>query len=94
MNRWYNWAVPFRVDKSWAAVAAGSLRIRYYRLVLAIVLSSIVYDGTLITLGALAGIGLKDVEPEYSAWIVIGFVAVMTVVFAIVHLIRRRFKWS
>ena len=73
-----------------SSVAAGSLHFRYYRLVLAIVLSSIVYDGTLITLGTLARLGLRGVEPQYSVWIALVFVVVMMVVFAIIHLIRRR----
>jgi membrane protein DedA with SNARE-associated domain len=77
-----------------SSVAAGTMHVRYYKLVLAIVLSSVVYDGTLIILGTLARLGLKDVGPEYSAWIVIGFVAIMTVVFVAIHLVRRRFKWS
>jgi membrane protein DedA with SNARE-associated domain len=77
-----------------SSVAAGTVRVRYYKLVLAIVLSSIVYDGTLIILGTLARLGLKDVGPEYSAWIVIGFVGIMAAIFATVHLIRRRPKWS
>jgi membrane protein DedA with SNARE-associated domain len=77
-----------------SSVAAGTMRVRYYKVVLAIVLSSIVYDGTLIILGTLARLGLKDVGPEYSIWIVLGFVAIMTAVFVAVHLIRRRFKWS
>ncbi len=72
-----------------SSVAAGSLHFRYYRLVLAIVLSSIVYDGTLIILGTLARLGLRGVEPQYSVWIALGFVVVMMVVFAIIHLIRR-----
>ena len=37
---------------------ADTVRVRYYQLVLAIVLSSIVYDGTLILLGTLARLGL------------------------------------
>jgi hypothetical protein len=49
-----------------------------------------VYDGTLVTLGTLARLGLKNVGPEYSFWIVLGFVAVMAVVFLIIHLIRSR----
>jgi membrane protein DedA with SNARE-associated domain len=77
-----------------SSVAAGTMRIRYYKVVLAIVLSSIVYDGTLIILGSLARLGLKDVGPEYSAWIVIGFVGIMAAIFVAVHLIRRRSKWS
>ena len=77
-----------------SSVAADTVRVRYYQLVLAIVLSSIVYDGTLIILGSLARLGLKDVGPEYSAWIVIGFVAIMTAVLVSVHLIRLRSKLS
>jgi membrane protein DedA with SNARE-associated domain len=75
-----------------SSVAAGTMRVRYYKVVLAIVLSSIAYDGTLIILGTLARLGLKDVKPEYSAWIVIGFVAIMAAIFAVIHLIRRRSK--
>jgi membrane protein DedA with SNARE-associated domain len=77
-----------------SSVAAGTVRIPYYQVVLAIVLSSIVYDGTLIALGTLARIGLKDMGPEHSAWIVIGFVGTMIAILAAVHLIRRRVKWS
>ncbi|MCJ7791702.1 MAG: VTT domain-containing protein, partial [Dehalococcoidia bacterium] len=100
-NRLGRWTIPVIVAARLtpglmqvSSVAAGTMRVRYYKLVLAIVLSSIVYDGTLIILGTLARLGLKDVGPEYSAWIVIGFVAIMTVVFVAVYLIRRRFKWS
>jgi membrane protein DedA with SNARE-associated domain len=77
-----------------SSVAAGTLRVPYYQVVLAIVLSSIAYDGTLIVLGTLARLGLKDVGPEYSFWIVLVFVAVMAVVFLAIHLIRRRSKWG
>jgi membrane protein DedA with SNARE-associated domain len=100
-NRLGSWTIPVIVAARLtpglmqvSSVAAGTVRVRYYKVVLAIILSSIVYDGTLIILGALARLGLKNVGPEYSAWIVIGFVAIMTVVFVAVHLIRRRFKWS
>jgi membrane protein DedA with SNARE-associated domain len=100
-NRLGSWTIPVIVAARLtpglmqvSSVAAGTVRVRYYKLVLAIILSSMVYDGTLIILGALARLGLKDVGPEYSAWIVIGFVAIMTVVFVAVYLIRRRFKWS
>jgi membrane protein DedA with SNARE-associated domain len=98
-NRLGKWTIPVIVAARLtpglmqvSSVAAGTVRVRYYKVVLAIVLSSIVYDGTLIILGTLARLGLKDVGPEYSAWIVIGFVAIMTVVFVAVHFIRRRFK--
>jgi hypothetical protein len=62
--------------------------------VLAIILSSIVYDGTLIILGTLARLGLKNVGPEYSFWIVRGFVAIMAAIFVVIYLVRRRFKLS
>ena len=75
-----------------SSVAAGTIRIPYYQVVLASVFSFIIYDGTLIILGTLARLGLKDVGPEYSAWIVIGFVVIMTAIFVTVHLIRRRSK--
>jgi membrane protein DedA with SNARE-associated domain len=100
-NRLDRWTVPVIVAARLtpglmqvSSVAAGTVRVPYYQVVLAIIFSSIVYDGTLITLGTLARLGLKDVGPEYSAWIVIGFVGIMTAVFVTVHLIRRRFKLS
>jgi membrane protein DedA with SNARE-associated domain len=100
-NRLGKWTVPVIVAARLtpglmqvSSVAAGTVRVPYYQVVLAIIFSSIVYDGTLITLGTLARLGLKDVGPEYSAWIVIGFVGIMTVVFITVHLIRRRLKLS
>jgi membrane protein DedA with SNARE-associated domain len=77
-----------------SSVAAGTLRVPYYQVVLAIVLSSIVYDGTLITLGTLARLGLRNVGPEYSFWIVLAFVAIMAVAFLAIHLIRRMRKSS
>jgi membrane protein DedA with SNARE-associated domain len=77
-----------------SSVAAGTLRVPYYQVVLAIVLSSMIYDGTLIILGTLARLGLENVGPEYSFWIVLGFVAVMAIVFLAIHLIRRRGKLS
>jgi len=98
-NRLGRWTIPVIVGARLtpglmqvSSVAAGTVRVRYYKLVLAIVLSSIVYDGTLIILGTLARLGLKDVGPEYSAWIVIGFVAIMAAIFVAIHLIRRRSK--
>jgi len=100
-NRLGRWTIPVIVAARLtpglmqvSSVAAGTVRVRYYQVVLAIVLSSIVYDGTLIILGTLARLGLKDVGPEYSAWIVIGFVAIMAAIFAAVHLVRRRSKLS
>jgi membrane protein DedA with SNARE-associated domain len=98
-NKLGRWSIPVIVAARLtpglmqvSSVAAGTMRIRYYKVVLAIVLSSIVYDGTLIILGSLARLGLKDVGPEYSAWIVIGFVGIMAAIFVAVHLIRRRSK--
>ena len=98
-NRLGRWTIPVIVAARLtpglmqvSSVAAGTVRIRYYQVVLAIVFSFVVYDGTLIILGSLARLGLKDVGPEYTAWIVIGFVAIMAAIFAAVHLIRRRSK--
>jgi membrane protein DedA with SNARE-associated domain len=96
-NRLGRWTIPVIVAARLtpglmqvSSVAAGTLRVRYYKVVLATVFSFIVYDGTLIALGTLARLGLQDVGPEYSFWIVLGFVAIMAVVFVAVHLIRRR----
>jgi len=96
-NRLGRWTVPVIVAARLtpglmqvSSVAAGTMRMRYHQVVLASLFSFIVYDGTLIILGTLARYGLKDVGPEYSAWIVISFVAIMAVVFLTIHLIRRR----
>jgi membrane protein DedA with SNARE-associated domain len=96
-NRLGRWTIPVIVVARLtpglmqvSSVAAGTVRIRYYKLVLAIVFSSIIYDGTLIILGTLARLGFKDVGPEYSFWIVLGLVAIMAVIFLTIHLIRRR----
>jgi membrane protein DedA with SNARE-associated domain len=96
-NRLGRWTIPVIVAARLtpglmqvSSVAAGTMRVPYYQVLLAIVFSFIVYDGTLIILGTLARLGLKDVGPEYSAWIVIGFVAIMAAVFLTIHLIRRR----
>ena len=77
-----------------SSVAAGTLRVPYHQVVLAIVFSSIVYDGTLIILGTLARLGLKNVGPEYSFWIVLGLVAIMAAIFVVIYLVRRRSKLS
>jgi membrane protein DedA with SNARE-associated domain len=98
-NRLGRWSIPVIVAARLtpglmqvSSVAAGTTRVRYYKLVLAIIFSSIVYDGTLIILGTFARLGLKDVGPEYSFWIVLGFVVIMAAIFIVVHLIRRRSK--
>ena len=100
-NRLNKWTVPVIVAARLtpglmqvSSVAAGTVHVPYYQVVLAILFSSIVYDGILITLGTLARLGFKDVGPENSFWIVIGFVGIMTVVFVTTYLIRRRFKQS
>jgi membrane protein DedA with SNARE-associated domain len=100
-NRLGRWTIPVIVAARLtpglmqvSSVAAGTIRIPYYQVVLASVFSFIIYDGTLIVLGTLARLGLRDVGPEYSAWIVIGFVAIMTAIFVTVHLVRRRSKLS
>lgn len=100
-NRLGRWSIPVIVAARLtpglmqiSSVAAGTMRVRYYQVVVAIVLSFIIYDGTLIILGTIARLGLKDVGPEHAAWIVIGFVAIMAAIFAAVHLIRRRSKLS
>lgn len=100
-NRLDKWRIPVIVAARLtpglmqvSSVAAGTSRIPYYQMVLSIIFSFIVYDGTLIALGTIARLGLRDVGPEYSAWIVIGFVGIMTGIFAAIHLIRRRGKWN
>lgn len=100
-NRLGRWTIPLIIAARLtpglmqvSSVAAGTMRVRYYQVILAVVLSLVVYDGTLIILGTLARLGLKDVGPEYSFWIVLAFVAIMAVVFLTIHLIRRRSKLS
>jgi membrane protein DedA with SNARE-associated domain len=96
-NRLGRWTVPAIVaarltpgSMQVSSVVAGTVRIRYHRMVLAILFSFIIYDGILIILGTLARLGFKDVGPQYSFWIVLGFLATMAVVFLAIHLIRHR----
>jgi membrane protein DedA with SNARE-associated domain len=96
-NRLSKWTIPVIVAARLtpglmqvSSVAAGTARVPYYQVVLAIIFSSIVYDGTLVALGTLAKLGFKNAGPEYFAWIVIGFVGIMTAIFIAAHLIRRR----
>lgn len=100
-NRLGRWTIPVIVAARLtpglmqvSSVAAGTMRVRYYKVILAVLLSSTIYDGTLIILGTLARLGLEDVGPEHSVWIVLGFVAIMTAIFASIHLLRRRGKLS
>jgi membrane protein DedA with SNARE-associated domain len=99
-NRLDKWKIPVMVAARLtpglmqvSSLAGGTTRIPYYQMVLSIMFSFIVYDGTLVALGTIARLGLKDVGPQYSAWIVIGFVGIMTALFAAIHLIRRRAGW-
>jgi membrane protein DedA with SNARE-associated domain len=100
-NRLGKWKIPVIVAARLtpglmqvSSVAAGTTRIPYYQMVLSILFSFIVYDGTLIAMGTLARLGLGEVSPQYSAWIVIGFVGIMTAIFAATHLIRRKARWG
>ncbi len=100
-NRLGKWKIPVIVAARLtpglmqvSSVAAGTTRIPYYQMVLAIVFSFIVYDGTLVALGTIARLELKDVGPQYSAWIVVGFVGIMTLVFVAIHVIRRKARWG
>jgi membrane protein DedA with SNARE-associated domain len=97
-NRLGRWKIPVIVVARLtpglmqvSSVAAGTTRLPYYQMVLAIVFSFIAYDGTLVALGTIARLGLKDVGPSYSAYIVFAFVGILTVVFVTIHLVRRRF---
>jgi membrane protein DedA with SNARE-associated domain len=100
-NRLGKWKIPVIVAARLtpglmqvSSMAAGTMRIPYYQMVLSIIFSFIVYDGILIALGTIARLELRDVGPQYSAWIVIGFVGIMTAVFATIHLVRRRARWG
>jgi len=99
-NRLSKWPVPIiiagRLTPGFmqvSSIAAGTTRLPYYQVVLAIVLSSVVYDGTLVLLGTLARLGFRDVNPEDSGWIVLGFVGIMVLIFVAVHLARRKSKY-
>ena len=100
-NRLGRWKIPVIVAARLtpglmqvSSVAAGTTRLPYYQMVLAIVFSFIAYDGTLVALGTIARLGLKDVGPGYSAYIVFAFVGILTLVFVTIHLVRRRMRWG
>jgi membrane protein DedA with SNARE-associated domain len=101
-NRLGKWQIPVIVAARLtpglmqaSTVAAGTMRVSYYQMVLCVIFSFIAYDGTLVALGTIARLGLRDVSPHYSAYIVFAFVGIMTAIFVAVHLIRRsRARWS
>jgi membrane protein DedA with SNARE-associated domain len=57
-----------------ASIAAGVLRLRYYKLVLGVALSSLIFDGALIILGSGAGAFLPHLSPSA---LVIGIVVAL-----------------
>ena len=71
-----------------SSVAAGLLRFRYHGFVLAIIFASIIYDGSLIVLGFMARLGLKNMNPEHSIWVAIGVMLVIIMVYGTIHLAR------
>ncbi len=64
-----------------ASFAAGILRIKYLKLVLSILLASAIYDGTIILLATFTRVGLADIGPESTIWVVLGFVALLLLFF-------------
>jgi len=75
-----------------ASVSAGALRISYLLLALAIILTSVIYDGIIIALGWLARIGFKDITPEMSVWVVLGFIIILVLILIAVRLIQNKRK--
>jgi len=75
-----------------ASLSAGALRISYLLLALAIILTSVIYDGIIIALGWLARIGFKDITPEMSVWVVLGFIIILVLVLIAIRLIQSKRK--
>jgi membrane protein DedA with SNARE-associated domain len=57
-----------------ASIAAGVLRLRYYKLAMGVALSSLIFDGALIILGSGAGAFLPHLSPSA---VVIGIIVVL-----------------
>ncbi len=53
-------------------IGAGMLKLSYLLLVIAVVISAIIYDAVTISLGFLAKIGLYGVSPDIAVWIILG----------------------
>jgi membrane protein DedA with SNARE-associated domain len=69
-----------------STVAAGCVKIRYYQLVLGIIVASVIADGTLVIIGFATRHGLKVLGVEPAPWQgIIGFI----IVFLAIFLIRR-----
>ena len=72
-----------------ASVASGAISLRYYWLVLGVVLSSVIFDGALLLLGS----GIAVFLPNLPPWtIVIGIIILMAIVWGVHFLVVRRRK--
>ncbi len=74
-----------------SSVAAGCIRMRYYHLVLGIVLASAIADGALITFGFASGYGLQYLGFTPDAWMLVAALGVaILIVWLIRYLLKRR----
>ncbi len=73
-----------------SSVAAGLIKVRYFHVFLGVALASLVYDGILVTLGFLAAKGLTRVGVGFSIWVVVGFLALISLAWLIFGLLSRR----
>jgi membrane protein DedA with SNARE-associated domain len=69
-----------------ASVASGAIGLRYYWLVLGVVLSSVIFDGALLLLGSGIAVFLPDLPPFA---IVIGIIVVLALAWGIHFLVSR-----
>ncbi|MBN1644257.1 MAG: VTT domain-containing protein [Dehalococcoidales bacterium] len=71
-------------------VATGALKIRYRLFALSVLITSMIYDGILTTMGYLTRIGVKDISPEMSVFAVLGFLVIMIIALVVMSILRNK----
>jgi membrane protein DedA with SNARE-associated domain len=72
-----------------STIAAGALRIRYPIVLAGAFMAGIIYDGTLVIMGALAHYGFRGVNKSYSIWIALGLTLIVGLITFIIGRVRR-----
>jgi membrane protein DedA with SNARE-associated domain len=72
-----------------STVAAGSLRIGFPSVMVAALISGIIYDVSIVFLGGLAHYGLRGINPDYSIYMALSVGVLIGVVFLLIDRIGR-----
>ena len=72
------------------SVAAGTICLRYYYFAAGIAISSIIYDGILILLGFIAANGPKSTDINFTIWLLISMILVVSILWPLIVVLWRR----